>query len=113
MLNAIYFSSSSPSADRVRCSAPVAGLGEKAGLVVPPTSSGGEAEAEDVCIPLPTWGMRAGPRETIYFEPSLTRAASEGAGEWGVGGVWETWVGSVNPLHQDQTPGSPLIAVQS
>ncbi|KAL6770454.1 PFK5A [Auxenochlorella protothecoides x Auxenochlorella symbiontica] len=75
MLNAIYFSSSSPSADRVRCSAPVAGLGEKAGLVVPPTSSGGEAEAEDVCIPLPTWGMRAGPRETIYFEPSLTRAA--------------------------------------
>ncbi|RMZ53346.1 hypothetical protein APUTEX25_004834 [Auxenochlorella protothecoides] len=75
MLNAIYFSSSSPSADRVRCSAPVAGLGEKAGLVVPPTSSGGEAEAEDVCIPLPTWGMRAGPRESIYFEPSLTRAA--------------------------------------
>lgn len=80
MLNAIYFSSSSTNAHRVRCSAPVAGLGEKAGLVVPSSSAAGEAEAEDVCIPLPTWGMRAGPRETIYFEPALVRAASEDGG---------------------------------
>lgn len=30
---------------------------------------------DDVCIPLPTWGIRSGPREKIYFDPALVKAA--------------------------------------
>ena len=30
---------------------------------------------DDVCIPLPQWGLRSGPRETIYFDPAKVKVA--------------------------------------
>jgi hypothetical protein len=34
-----------------------------------------EASMEQVCVPLPPWAIRAGARETIYFDPKATTAA--------------------------------------
>lgn len=31
--------------------------------------------SDRLCVPLPPWAMRAGPRETIYFNPAETRVA--------------------------------------
>ena len=31
--------------------------------------------ADDVCVPLPPWAVRAGAREVIYFDPAQTTAA--------------------------------------
>ena len=31
--------------------------------------------ALQVCVPLPAWGIRAGARETIYFNPAETNVA--------------------------------------
>ena len=33
------------------------------------------AHALQVCVPLPAWGIRAGARETIYFNPAETNVA--------------------------------------
>lgn len=32
---------------------------------------------DQLCIPLPAWAYRAGPRETIFFNPKETRVASK------------------------------------
>lgn len=34
-----------------------------------------EASVESLCVPLPAWAMRAGARETIYFNPAETTVA--------------------------------------
>lgn len=39
-----------------------------------------EASMEQLCVPLPPWALRAGARETIWFNPAEVNAASE----WGV-----------------------------
>lgn len=36
-----------------------------------------EASMEQLCVPLPPWSLRAGARETIWFNPSEVNAASE------------------------------------
>ena len=35
---------------------------------------------EQLCVPLPPWSLRAGARETIWFNPAEVNAASESAG---------------------------------
>jgi hypothetical protein len=32
---------------------------------------------EQLCVPLPPWSLRAGARETIWFNPTEVTAASE------------------------------------
>lgn len=39
------------------------------------TSSWLEASVESLCVPLPAWAMRAGARETIYFNPAEATVA--------------------------------------
>ncbi len=36
-----------------------------------------EASMEQVCVPLPPWAVRAGARETIYFNPKDVHVASK------------------------------------
>lgn len=36
-----------------------------------------EASMEQLCVPLPPWSLRAGARETIWFNPTEVNAASE------------------------------------
>lgn len=36
-----------------------------------------EASMEQLCVPLPPWSLRAGARETIWFNPAEVNAASE------------------------------------
>ena len=39
-----------------------------------------EASMEQLCVPLPPWSLRAGARETIWFNPADVNAASECGG---------------------------------
>lgn len=39
-----------------------------------------EASMEQLCVPLPPWSLRAGARETIWFNPLEVNAASERRG---------------------------------
>ena len=41
------------------------------------TSAWLEASMEQLCVPLPPWSLRAGARETIWFNPADVNAASE------------------------------------
>lgn len=36
-----------------------------------------EASMEQLCVPLPPWSLRAGARETIWFNPTEVNAAGE------------------------------------
>ena len=44
------------------------------------TSAWLEASMEQLCVPLPPWSLRAGARETIWFNPADVNAASKRAG---------------------------------
>lgn len=47
-----------------------------------------EASMEQLCVPLPPWSLRAGARETIWFNPAEVNVASEGGGAAAGVGVW-------------------------
>ena len=68
--------------DRVALSSIKFASGESAGAGCASTMSGNnsdwlEASMEQVCVPLPPWAIRAGARETIYFNPAEVKVASE------------------------------------
>lgn len=74
--------------DRVALSAIKFASGESAGAKCISSDDGNgdrwlEASMEQLCVPLPPWGLRAGARETIWFNPAEVNAASECAnGRW-------------------------------
>ncbi|KAL4423922.1 hypothetical protein ABPG75_001223 [Micractinium tetrahymenae] len=66
--------------DRVALSAIKFASGESAGAKCISSDDGGsdrwlEASMEQLCVPLPPWGLRAGARETIWFNPAEVHAA--------------------------------------
>ena len=68
--------------DRVAMSAMKFGSAESAGATSCVGPDGGgvqwmEASMEQLCIPLPPYALRAGARETIYFNPLESKIASE------------------------------------
>lgn len=88
--------------DRVALSAIKFASGESAGAKCISSEDGGgdrwlEASMEQLCVPLPPWGLRGGARETIWFNPAEVNAASECHGmAWGMGtgkllAAWHRW----------------------
>lgn len=68
-----------------------------------------EASMEQLCVPLPPWSLRAGARETIWFNPTEVNAAGgrhacplRGAGgsTGRVFGAWGMAGAAAFPLHE-------------
>ncbi|KAK3262314.1 hypothetical protein CYMTET_28823, partial [Cymbomonas tetramitiformis] len=66
------------------------------------------------CIPLPSWGMRAGPRETIYFNPKTVKAAIVTCGGLcpGLNDVVRSLVANLEDYGVGSTPQSIIYGIR-
>eukprot|EP00884_Botryococcus_braunii_P013565 jgi/Botrbrau1/22209/Bobra.168_1s0040.1 len=70
-----------------------------------------EAELEETTVPLPPWAIRAGARETIYFNPAETNAAIVTCGGL-CPGLNDVVQGIVNKLTQYGVPEGNIMGIR-
>jgi hypothetical protein len=75
------------------------------------TSTWLEAELEQVCVPLPPWAIRAGARETIYFNPAEVNVAIVTCGGL-CPGLNDVVQGLVNKLVQYGVPDGNILGIR-
>lgn len=70
-----------------------------------------EAELEETTVPLPPWAIRAGARETIYYNPAETNAAIVTCGGL-CPGLNDVVQGLVNKLTQYGIPEGNILGIR-
>lgn len=70
-----------------------------------------EASMEQLCVPLPPWAIRAGARETIYFDPKQVSAAIVTCGGL-CPGLNDVVQGLVNKLYDYGVPEGQVLGIK-